>query len=131
MPWRSIGKDRVCEDQLWRSRLVVVWVICWPLGFGGPWVCVLIVPIEFWWWWSNCALWFQWGGPIIVDGFFLSWLLVFLPLVVVGIWLNLVRFVLSCVLCYRVEDAWQCGDGCWLVATSLSTVGLCFFFFFL
>ena len=60
MPWRSIGKDRVYEDRLQRSRLVVVWVICWPLGFGGPWVCVLIVPIEFWWWrwwWSNCAFW--------------------------------------------------------------------------
>ena len=61
VPWRSIGKDRVCEDRLWRSRLVVVWVICWPLGFGGPWVCILIVSIQFWWWWSNCALWVSMG----------------------------------------------------------------------
>jgi len=66
------------------------------------------------------------GGPIVPFGFW-----VFLPLVVVGIWLNLVGFVLSCVLCYGVEDAWLCGDGCWLVGTSLSTIGLCFLFIYL
>ena len=111
------------QDWWWFGLFVGLWVLV-ALGFVF-WLC----PFSFGGGGPIVPYGFQWGGPIIVDGFFLSWLLVFLPLVVVGIWLNLVRFVLSCVLCYRVEDAWLCGDGCWLVATSLSTVGLCFFFF--
>ena len=123
----KIGSVKInCGDQdwWWFGLFVGLWVLV-ALGFVF-WLC----PLSFGGGGPIVPYGFQWGGPIIVDGFFLSWLLVFLPLVVVGIWLNLVRFALSCVLCYRVEDAWLCGDGCWLVATSLSTVGLCFFFFF-